>query len=259
MKKLLLLSFLFGALYSCKQSATPKEAAQQFLRAVYSSDFTTASSLATNETKPLLEKANKEIKNSLSPEESFQFATFTETVSGNNAEVKNEIVSIALVKEDDGWKVAATETLLGVIQNREAMLASAKTKWEVLLKEYEGRLQTVKEYINYKKSLGPLSAKATALSDMANSFSAENNWTKEKILAYVQKQQQLSKVMDDALEPSLAANTDLSMTYFLQISNTSDRIKSAEGNYQTIAEQVHSPVYVPLPFKTGNAMMVKKN
>jgi hypothetical protein len=48
----------------------------------------------------------------------------------------------------------------------------------------------------------------------------------------VQKQQQLNKIIDAALEPSLAANTDLSLQYILQMSIAADRIKAAEAAYQ---------------------------
>ena len=49
-----------------------------------------------------------------------------------------------------------------------AYLTVGKTKWEALLKEYEGRLQAIREYINYKKSAGSLSPKALALSEAAD-------------------------------------------------------------------------------------------
>ena len=79
----------------------------------------------------------------------------------------------------------------------------------------------------------------------------DSTWTGEKLQAYTQKQQQLNKLIEEAHEPS-ATNADLSLNYFVQISNSSDRIKAAETDYQPVAENAHSPVYVPLPFKTSN-------
>jgi hypothetical protein len=54
------------------------------------------------------------------------------------------------------------------------------------------------------------------------------------------------------MEPSLVANTDLSLQYILQISTAADRVKRAEAEYQAAAQKAHSPVYVPLPTGTIN-------
>src|SRR5206468_2770654 len=102
---------------------------------------------------------------------------------------------------------------------REERLATAKTKWEALQKEYDGRLQVLNDYINYKKNMGALSPNMTRLKNAIGSISPRKEWTRENLLAYVQQQQQLNKTIDDALEPSVAANTDLSLNYFVQISN----------------------------------------
>ena len=152
-----------------------------------------------------------------------------------------------------------TENLLNDIQGREERLSTAKARWDALQKEYEARLKVAKAYVEYKKSAGILSSQVIALGEMVYNFPADTIRTKEELLAYVQKQQQLNQIIDTALEPSLAANTDLSLNYFLQISTASDRIKAAEADYQAVVLRAHSPVYVPLPFKTANGVKVNSN
>lgn len=259
MKKILLLLTVAALFFSCKEASSPKEAAQAFLKALYTADMTTAGDHVSSESKAVLDKAKKQTSNTLTPEESFQFATLTETVNGQTAAVKNNVISVPMVKEAEGWKVVLTEDLLNDIQNREELLSTLKTKWEALLKEYEGRVVIAKNYIQYKMSLGALSPQAKALSERLASIAPPTALTKESLLAYVQQQKQLDKAIDGALEPSLAANTDLTMNYFLQLSNADDRIQAAEGHYQLLAEKAHSPVYAPLPFRTANSVQVNSN
>lgn len=249
MKKHLLFVYLAIFFTSCNKVPSPKETAQEFIKSLSSSDLATASSLTSTDTKAVLDKAKKETLQTTKPEESFQLSTLGETIADKKAEVKNDIISLSLTKESDGWKVVLNEPLLNEIQNHDEMLATAKNQWDDLQKEYEGRLQVLRDYINYKKSFGTLSSNVQKLSDAVNSISLQNQWTSETWLAYVQKQKQLNRVIDDALEPSQAANTDLSVNFFVQISNASDRIKAAEKAYQTVAEKAHSPVYRPLPFE----------
>jgi hypothetical protein len=258
MKKLLL--FLGLAIFFCScQSTPPRETAQQFIKALADADLTTASSLVSADTKAVLEKAKKERGQTPSPEESFQFSTLSETISGEKAEVKNSIIALPLVKEDKSWKVRLDEKLLNEIQNREALLAAVKAKWESLQKEYEARQTILKDYISYKSSLGALSPKVQALNSTVNSLAAEKEWTAGKLQAYTQKQQALNKVIDAALEPSQAANMDLTLNYFLQISTAGDRIKAAEADYQAAAQKAHSSLYVPLLFKTKNDLKINQN
>ena len=254
MKKFLLFSVVAALLFSCGKTSSPKETAQAFIQAVYAADITTAADYVSSESKAVLDKAKTGAKPMLAAEESFQLATLTETITDKTATVKNEVVSVPLVKEEDGWKVALTEELLTGIQSREELLSTLKKNWNTLVKEYEGRVIVARDYIKYKKSQGALSPQATALGTLLDSFAPPKEWSKETLLAYVQKQQQLNSAIDGALEPSLAANTDLTMNYFLQISNAGDRIKAAEMNYQLLAEKAHSPLYVPLPVKTTKNM-----
>lgn len=258
MKKQLLLFFLAAFFFSCNKNSSPKETARQFITALASADLTTAATLASSDTKAVLEKAQRDSKSQQKPEDSFQFASLTETVSDNRADVHNDIISLPLVKESDGWKVVLTEMLLNEIQRRDEMQTGVKAKWDALLKEYEARLQVGKDYINYRKSMGTLSPKASLLSEALNSISAPGEWTRETTANYVQKQQALSKVIDQALEPSKAANADLSLSYFLRISNAGDRIKAAETAYQATAENAHSPVYVPLFAKADTVNVASK-
>lgn len=256
MKKFLLLLVLATALVSCQEASPPKERAQAFLQALSHADMTTASNLVSSDSKAMLDKAAGGTKQIPSPEESFQFASLTETVSGKSATVKNEVVSIPLVKEKEGWKVVLTEDLLTSIHTREEMLSALQTKWSNLQKEYEARNTVARDYIAYRKSLGALSPKANTLNVMLDSAAVPKEWNKASLLAYVQKQEQISTAIDGALEPSQAANTDLTMNYFLQFSNANDRIKAAEAEYQSLAGKVRSPLYVPLPEK-ANSLQVK--
>lgn len=258
MKKFLLFAAISVVFISC-QSSSPKETAQKFIKAIYTADFTTASTLTSTDTKTVMDKAKQPTTPVQTPDEIFQLAALTETVNGERAEVKNEFVQLSLLKEKEGWKVVLNEKLLNDIQGREEQLSQVKAKWEALLKEYEARVKLAKEYINYKKSIASLSPQARALESELAGFTPQKEWTKETLLAYVQKQQQLSKAIDEALEPSMAANTDLTMNYFLQISNAGDRVEYAEGDYQTIAEKALSPVYVALPFKATNSLKVNEN
>jgi hypothetical protein len=164
-----------------------------------------------------------------------------------------------MVREKEGWKVALNEKVLADIQGREEMLATAKAKWEELLKEYEARQKILRDYIGYKKSLGALSTQMQALEAAVEKTPAETGWTREKLLAYSQKQQNLNKVIDAALEPSQAANADLTLNYFLQISSAGDRIKAAESAYHAVAKKANSTTHVPLPMKgAGEATANKK-
>lgn len=256
MKKFLLLFSIATALVSCQEASSPKETAQSFLRAMSEADMTTASGLVSSDSKAVLDKAAGATKQTQTPEESFQFATLTETVSDASATVKNEVVSIPLVKEKEGWKVVLTEDLLASIQNREEMLSALQAKWSNLQKEYEARNGVARDYITYRKSLGALSPKANTLAVMLDSTAAPKEWNKASLLTYLQQQEQISTAIDGALEPSQAANTDLTMNYFLQFSNAGDRIKAAEAEYQSLAQKVRSPLYVPLPEK-ANSLQVK--
>jgi hypothetical protein len=222
-------------------------------------DMTTATSLVSAGTKSVLDKAKKETRMLSSPDEAFQLSTFQETLNGNKAEVKNDVLSIPMVKEGDGWKVVLNEELLNNIQQRDELLSTVKTKWEALQTAYENRLKVAKAYVDYKKGIGPLSPQAQALEKMITSISTSKASTKEELLAYVQKQQQLNKIIDAALEPSLAANTDLSLQYILQMSTAADRIKAAEAAYQPAAQKARSTLYVPLPFQTKSDVKVNNS
>lgn len=259
MKKFLLPFFCVSVLFSCKQSPSPKETAQTFIRSLSAADFTTASSLVSSATKGHLDKAKKESKSLHSPDDAFQLPSLSETINGNSAEVKNDVLSLSMVKEEDSWKVVLNEDLLNNLQQRKELLSAVKAKWIALRSEYDARLKVAKAYVDYKKSSGSPSPKVLALTEMVYNFGADSVRTKEALLAYLQKQQQLGQTIDAAMEPSLAANTDLSLQYILQMSTAADRIKEAEAEYQAIAQKAHSPVYVPLPGAMANNLKLKQN
>ncbi|MDB5208224.1 MAG: hypothetical protein JWR72_3299 [Flavisolibacter sp.] len=236
MKKVLLLAGIAITIYSCNSSIPPKQVAQEFIKAVASNDNTTAASLATDDTKATV-SSNKSPQAQVPAEDQFDLGTLTETINGNGAVVNNKIVSVSLKKEGEGWRVSATPELLSIIGNRQANLAAAKQKWEALLKEYESRLQVAKSYVQYKKDAGILSPQLQKLDEVINSLTTKTAWNKETIALYRQKQNQLADLIDRSLEPSYAANSDLSMNYIIQLSNVKDRIKVAEGEYQTIVQK----------------------
>ena len=246
MKKTLLLAFLFSAIYSCKTSTAPKEVATQFIQAVYSGDAATASSLATEKSKANVGLA-KDKAPGATAEESFSMATLTESINGNTAEVKNDVIKISLLKEDAGWLVDASPYVVESINNRQMDLAALKTKWETLLKEYEARLEVAKEYVQYKKGQGALSPQVQSLNEMINTLSEKTTWDKEKISQYTQRQKQLADMIDKSIEPSYTAGSDMGMNYILQLSNANDRIKSAQAEYNTLAQKTPSATYPALP------------
>ena len=259
MKKLLLPFFCLAVLASCKQSTPPKETAQTFIKSLLSADMATASALVSRETKGVLDNAPKETKHSSLPEEAFQLHALAETIHGEKADVKNAILSLSMVKEDDGWKVVLNQSLLNAIQQQEERLLAAASKWKALQNEYEARLKIARAYVDYKKSTGTLSPNVHALTEMVYNFGTADMRTKEELLAYVQKQQQLAKTIEAAMEPSLAANSDLSLQYIIQISTAADRVKRAEAEYQAAAQIAHSPIYVPLPVGGMNGAGVNQN
>jgi hypothetical protein len=254
MKKPLLFALLAAAFISCNETKPPKEVAKEFITALYAGDGTAAAALATEKTKMNVAVSKTDVAG-VSADESFSLSSLSETISGNTAEVKNELVKITLEKEGNDWKAVASPELVSGVADRQKNLAELKSRWDALQKEYEARLQLAKDYISYKKSLG-LSPQMKTLEEMVNTLSVKTVWDKEKILLYVQKQKQLDDLIDKALEPSYSANSDLSMNYFLQLNNASDRIKYAEGSYQELAEKTSSPVYPPLPFKASNSTKV---
>ncbi|RYZ28062.1 MAG: DUF4878 domain-containing protein [Chitinophagaceae bacterium] len=245
MKKMLLIAFLIAALYSCKTSSSPKEVAKQFIEAVYAGDAPTASGLVTENTKASV--SNLKAGETTGSEEQFSLTTLSETVNGNTAEVKNDLIKLSLQKEQEGWKVEASPELVASISNRRADLAVLKSNWEALLKEYEGRVEIAKEYVQYKNGQGTLSPQMQSLNDMINTLNAKTTWDKEKISIYVQGQKQLADMIDKSIEPSFTAGTDMGMNYILQLSNANDRIKAAQAAYNQSAKKTPSGNFPILP------------
>jgi hypothetical protein len=246
MKKMLLIAFLIAALYSCKTSTPPTAVAKQFIEAVYAGDATTALNLVTENTKASVSNL-KPGTTTTGAEESFSLTTLSESINGNTAEVKNESIKISLRKEEDGWMVDSSPDLVASISNRQADLATLKTKWENLLKEYEARLELAKEYVQYKKGQAALSPQTQSLNEMINTLSAKTAWDKEKILLYVQRQKKLAEMIDKSIEPSYTAGADMGMNYILQLSNANDRIKTAQAAYNQWAQKTRSTSFPALP------------
>lgn len=248
MKKNLLIVSAIVFLFSCKNTVPPKDVAKEFIEAVYTGNAAKASVLVTEKTKTSVTALTVQTPG-MSAEESFSLNMLNESENGNTAEVKNDLIKVSLEKEGDGWKVAAAPDLVASISNRDEDLMALKTRWEALLKEYESRLQIAKEYVQYKKGQGALSPQMHSLEQMVTTLSAKTTWDKEKIQLYVQRQQQLLDMIDKALEPSFAANTDMTMNYILQLSGAADRIKLAKQEYQALAEKTPSATYPSLAMK----------
>ena len=242
MKKALLFTFLVSTIVSCNNTKPPTDVAKEFIQAISSSDASTASRLATEKTKANVGTVKGDAPG-MTAEESFSLNTMTETITGNTAEVRNEVIKLSLEKEDDGWKVNASPELVAGISNRQKDLATLKQKWEALLKEYDGRLNVAREYVSYKKGQGAISPQIKTLEEMINTLSAKTVWNKEKILLYVQKQKQFQDLVDKALEPSANASADMSMNYILQVNEADSRIKTAKAEYQASAEKTSSGTY----------------
>ena len=242
MKKALLFSFLVFIMASCNNTKPPTDVAKEFIQAISSSDPSTASELVTEKTKSNVGTAKGDASG-MTAEETFSLNTLTETITGNTAEVRNELIKLSLEKEDDGWKVNASPQLVADISHRQGELATLKQKWEALLKEYNGRLNVAKEYVSYKKGQGAISPQIKTLEEMINSLSAKTVWDKEKILLYVQKQKQFEDLVDKALEPSANAGADMSMNYILQVNEADSRIKTAQAEYQASAAKTPSGTY----------------
>ena len=246
MKKSLLFVVVFAALYSCKTSTPPKEIAKQFIWALSNGDVATANSLATEKTKASIPTSHQAAV-AAKAEENFSLNTLTENINGNSAEVKNDVIKLSLEKEGDGWMVNATPDVVATITNRQNDLASLQSKWDELVKEYNARLQLAKEYVDYKKSQGNLSAPVQSLNEMITTLSAKTDSSKEQILLYGQRQKQLAELIDKSIEPSFTANADLGMNYILQLSNANDRIKAAQSAYNSLAQKTPSNRYPVLP------------
>lgn len=251
MKRMLPFVFCLLLMASCKNSTPPKEVAQQFIQAVHKADAATASALATATTKASVSALKAGVPSASTADALFSFSTLSETTSGNTAEVKNDAVKLVLEKESDGWKVAASPETVASIANRESNLAALKIRWEELLREYDSRQQVAQNYVQYKKSQGALSLPIQNMDAVLKTLTAQPANTKEAILEYVRKQHILDDLVDKALEPSFAANVDLSMTYFLQLSNARDRIKKAVDSYRETVAKTPSPVYPQLALRTA--------
>lgn len=248
MKKPLLLLLAVAVMFSCKNDVPPKDIAKQFLEAAHSSDATTASSLATNKTKDAVSQLQLQTPG-VSAEETYALAGLTETQNGNVAEVKNEVIRLSLEKEADGWKVAATPELVTAIKERPTSLQALKENWEALVKEYDARLRLAKEYVAYKKVQGALSAQMQTLEQMVATLSTKTTWNRENIQLYVQRQGQLTDLIDKSIEPSYTANADISMNYILQLHNADERVAAAVKLYQAAAQKTASITYPALSLK----------
>lgn len=248
MKKLLLFVLPIAFLLSCKSIVPPKEVAKEFIEAVYAGDAAKASSLSTEKTKAAVANLQAQTPGT-SADESFSLATLTETENGRSAEVKNDLVKISLAKEGDSWMVVASPELVAGINNRQQDLMTLKTKWEALLKEFESRLQVAKEYVQYKKGQGALSAQMQTLEQMVNTLSTKTTWDKEKIQLYVQRQSQLADMIDKSVEPSYTASADISMNYILRLHSADSQIETAMKDYQAQAQKTPSATYPTLSMK----------
>lgn len=241
MKKALLPSWVAIVLLACNSAAPPKDVAAEFIQAIKAGEAAKAAALATTETKALVSTAKATAGGTAN-----ENLVLTETINGNTAEVNNETVAVMLKKEGNDWKVDATPQLLATLTESPENLELLGNKWNVLQKEYTGRLNVAREYVQYKKGQGSLSVPMQNLERMVNKLSAETSQTNEMRSQYLQDQKELETLLDKAHEPTQTAHADLSMNYFLQLSQAADRIKAAQREYNEAAVKFPSVLYPAL-------------
>lgn len=247
MKNFILLTTIAISLLSCTSSPAPVDITKDFITSVYNGKMEFATHYVTPETKDILKLNATPLPPATPVEEGFEFETLKEEISGETAVVRNSQATVPLKKIDGEWRVIASPQLVSSIIKRETDLNMLKASWDKLVMEYEGRVKIARNYINHQKGQGQLSAAAQQLGVALENSQPGVNWTNEKQLAYLKQQDQLQKLIDQALEPSHTAHADLSINYLIQMSNASDRIKTAFQNYQATSQKVSSTVYKPLP------------
>lgn len=216
--------------------------AKQFLQAVYSAEPGSATGFVTANTQNLL-PTKPQTASPTPAEESFSFATLSETVNGDAAEVKNEAISLALAKENGEWRVALTPQTASAIATRQEQLYQVQQQWQALFKEYKSRVLVAKDFVHYKKGRGALSPALQNLDAAVSQLLAQTDAPSLDVPRYISGQRNLDALIEKAYEPTQTASADISLNYFLQLNQAADRIKTAVAAYNEVARKVPASGY----------------
>ncbi|HVK97441.1 MAG TPA: hypothetical protein VM368_06470 [Flavisolibacter sp.] len=249
MRKVLTIA-LATTLFACNTSGGPKETAKEFTQALYILDYQKAASLATADSKSIIDQKEVQPLNTgersiAMIKESLLLDSLSETISGNDAEVKNNMLHLSVKKDGGVWKVVATPEVIDQIINRKEKVEALKLKWNVLQNIYSRRNEDAKAYISILKQKGTLSENARTLEALING-SQLKELTGKNLLAYVMQQDQITALIDKTVEPSFAANSDMATNYIIQLNLASSNIAAAKNEYNSTAQVTRSHIYVPV-------------
>lgn len=249
---LILLCFAFTA---CNKPSGPKSVGAQFIKDLYAMNFDEAAAASTASTKAAIDKNKKDLqdKGTLDAERAkrteegaesaFNTKSLTEKISGNEADISNDHVTVHLKLEDGNWKVAADDAVVEGILYRETYLANAKQAWETLKAAYEKRASIVKDYLSYKtNATGP--TKETQL--ISDAFNTTTTASPDNV-TYVRNQDRLSQLLDKNVLPTFTAGSDITLNYIVQLSTARDNINAAKKSYNEAARRAMNKTYMPVP------------
>jgi hypothetical protein len=251
---LMLVSLVFAA---CNKKTTPKDISASFVQNLYVMNFDDASDDGTDATKAIIKKNEKDLRdkgildeekakrNAAAAESAFSTKTLKTKISGNEADVSNDAVSIHLKLEDGKWKVAADDAVVESILYREAYLATVKAAWQQLQEAYEKRTAVVKDYLTYKNSSSAPTKETQTLTAAFNKLSA----SPDDHLKYVMEQDHLTTLLDKNVLPTFTAGSDLTLNYIVQLSGARDQIIEAKKAYNEASAKARNKNYLPVPEK----------
>jgi ketosteroid isomerase-like protein len=250
----LLLSLLFAA---CNKKTTPKDISAAFIQDLYTMNFDDASASGTDATKAIIQKNEKDLKDKgmldeerskrteAAAESAFSTKTLKTKISGNEADVSNDAVSVHLKLEDGKWKVSADDAVVEAILYREAYLATAKAAWQQLHDAYDKRTTVVKDYLAYKNENAGVTRETKTLTDAFNKLKAPAT----DRVAYVREQDFFTALLDKNVLPTFTAGSDLTLNYIVQLSAARDQIAEAKKAYNEAAAKAKSKDFPLVPEK----------
>jgi hypothetical protein len=242
-------------LFACNKPTDPKQVSIEFIEHLNARQFDQAASLATEGSRQAVvdlknnpSAAAPAVEDKAAVDTMFATESLQPYISGNKAIVKNSLLSLNLEKVDGDWQVVASKDLVDNIVHRTERIASVKTSWEALKKEYDNRTVLLREYISYVKNSGRDMPEVQALEDGLKAVPAvDAQPTREKILAYVKAQQAIDGLADKALQPTLTASSDLTMNYIISVQSQASKIGEAKAAYNKAAAEADSGVYTIVP------------
>lgn len=256
-RNLLLVGTLASLLFfisSCKNNNDPKKVTADFVQSLYKLDFNNASASATEATKPVIEKGKKDLEAKVNLDQEvikraeentnavFETTSLTALVNGDNATVKNDMVSFSLKKENGDWKIVASDEAVQSILQRPMMQEATQSAWKQLKDEFNRRDSLAQEYVKYKmgsaakpRELDKIASAVTACMQMKTTTGAER-------LNFVAKEKQLDELVE-GVQPSFVANADLTLNYISSLHASKLAIKNALQNYNDVARKAHIKDY----------------